>query len=281
MMSFKSLHAAALFAITLATSPIAWAHCDQTGLKNRLILELEPTNIVVREDLSYADIQKESKLPIPTGMPQDSFIGGFTRTQISSRVKIETQSVPKNGKVCVGATLHLFIAEPTATVFLPKDEPKNSCRYQITYRHEMQHVAIFQRGLRQVLMQEGAALRARVAETLPTLHADEATAKTYYETMAKALTVRIERALNKINDAQKSLDTPDNYRLESERVALCESRRMPKAESVSSIVDHLPQHPTDPRPLPDPILRGKRAEEYAREVERIRQERLRLTGNAP
>lgn len=264
----------------LIIAPQTWAECHNSGLKNSLTLELEPTKIELRHDLTYAQIQKESKIPIPQGMPKDSFVGGFTRTSTASKIQLDVQSKPIKGGICAAANVHLTIAEPTATVFMPKDEPKNSCTYQITHRHEMQHVAIFQRGLRRVLQMEGATLKRIFAETLPMKHANEAAARRYYQKVMEALNQRLERALILENEAQKMLDTPDNYRLEAQRIALCEARRRPHAEAVSPIVEHLPQHPTDPAPLPDPILRGKRAEDWQKQQAAIRSERQKMLGNA-
>lgn len=268
-----------VFAGFMIMAPTTWAACQNSGLKNQLTLELEPTKILLRHDLTYAEIQKESNIPIPQGMPKDSFVGGFTRTSTASKIKLDLHSKPTQGGICTAASVHLTISEPTATVFMPKDEPKNSCTYQVTHRHEMQHVAIFQRGLRRVMQTEGMKLKRIFAETLPMKHANEAAAQAYYQKVMEALNQRLERALVLENEAQKMLDTPENYRLEAQRVALCEARRRPPAEAVSAIVENLPQHPTNPEPLPDPILRGKRAEDWQKQQAAIRAERLKMQGN--
>ena len=56
-------------------SHTAWAvSCDNSGLKNRLLLQLEPTVIEVNHSLDYAGIQQESGIKPLQGMP-NAFVG--------------------------------------------------------------------------------------------------------------------------------------------------------------------------------------------------------------
>ena len=207
-------------------SHTAWAvSCDNSGLKNRLLLQLEPTVIEVNHSLDYAGIQQESGIKPLQGMP-NAFVGGFTKTSVSTSFDMNFHAKPTaDGRLCVAGTVKLTFSQPKAVVYMPKDAPANSCLYQVTYTHEMQHVAIFQRGLRRVLQTEGQALRHEIEHLPVGVYANEDAAKKVLTARLEIWQKRMQTAIASIERDQGQIDTVENYRREGEKVGRCQQRR--------------------------------------------------------
>lgn len=225
--SLALIHFVAILGLTFGGAASAWgAVCDGSGLKNRLTITEEAMTIEFRNDLDYPAIQQESGLKPPAGMPAGSFVGGFTRTQVATQFKLESRSSPlRDGRMCFGVHAELRILQPKAIVFLPSSEPRDGCRYQITYAHEMQHVSIFQRGIRHSVRGEGLLMQQAFASSPAMVFNNQADAEVYFKKMMDVMQRRFQRSLDQSKIAQARIDTVENYLHEGEKVMACEMRR--------------------------------------------------------
>lgn len=206
--------------LTLLFYGLVYAECP--GLKNRVRIVLQPTGIKVDDSLTYDQIAEKAK---GASVPFHSMVAGVTLTSVSIKPDLKVLNQPYGSKQCVSADIILRFFEPKAIVYLPSNEEKGSCIYQVAYTHEMKHVAVFQRGLRVALQNEGLKIKRDLeAESVGAYENVEA-GKQYFVKVVENHVKSLELAINQISLAQAELDSPENYALESERVNICKQRR--------------------------------------------------------
>jgi hypothetical protein len=190
---------------------------------------LEPTQIrVVTEPVSYTVNQAHSFAQLTVRgaalVDHGQSILGLTEASLRTQVQVNARGLRTRwtGRYCMRPDVTVQITFNPMTVYVGADEPRESCRYRITWDHEMRHVAVYQRFLPDIAARIERQLSDHFANRVYFFaNGDEAQVHVD-KLVAEFLSPLVQSGVAEVRDLQRAVDRPQEYaRLDSLR-ARCE-----------------------------------------------------------
>jgi hypothetical protein len=179
-------------------------------------MQLGPTEVRV----SVAPVSYKTDFTLPTSrLTQMAATGtgrlvhGLTRTNMRSLVTVASNGItnPVTGAQCLRPVVDVRLAFEPMTVFITADQPQGSCQFDVTMRHELQHVNVYQTFLDTAARDVEKYLRDHFGNRIYYFDSAEQAQKQMNDETSKRVGPFVEEEMNHVRDLQAPLDTPDEY----------------------------------------------------------------------
>lgn len=193
------------------------AACERRLPPGRVQVRTDPVEPVVESRLSYAELTRLA------GREGDGrWVLGLTRPalQVEAQWGFSSLSDPLSGLTCLRPSLTMTLRYRPVQVYVASEFIDDSCAYDFVFRHEMRHVDVHVRRLREVALQLQAELQDRLAGVVHVGRRDDLQARLQSEVTGRWLP-RAERDLQDVRREHQIIDSPEEY----ERAqTVCEGR---------------------------------------------------------
>jgi len=203
-----ALHVMALVVIFNAAPAWATDECDRLPLPSVAVKRLdEPVSL----DTTYG-YKSLKVLGAALARPENQVLG---LTLATSRVNFEIKTssyVDHTGRwECSSPQITVIYGFSPMTVYVAKEFPKGSCPYNEVYQHELRHVKTYQDHLVSIEKDLADTLRQRFA-TGSVWRAPKGQTRLLLEKeMNERWLPFIKREIERVESAQKLIDTPEEY----------------------------------------------------------------------
>ena len=190
---------------------------------------LEPTRIsVVTEPVSYSVNHAHSFAQLTTRgavlVDHGQSVLGLTEASLRTQVQVNARGLRTrwSGRYCMRPDVAVRITFNPMTVFVGTDEPVDSCRYRITWDHEMRHVAVYQSFLPTIATRIERQLTEYFGNRVFFFATGDEAQAHVDKLVAGFLSPLVQSGVAEVRDLQRTVDQPHEYaRLDSLR-ARCE-----------------------------------------------------------
>ena len=118
---------------------------------------------------------------------------------------------PLTGLHCLRPIVDVRLAFEPMTVFITKEQAQGSCQFDVTMRHEMQHVMVYSTFLDSAASDVERYLREHFGNRIYYFESAEAAQKEMNEETSKRIGPFVEEEMNRVRSLQAPLDTPEEY----------------------------------------------------------------------
>jgi hypothetical protein len=178
--------------------------------------ELRPTQVrVSTTPVNYTTdyTVSSSELTVMASQTSGRTVHGLTRTNMRSLVTVGSNGVtnPITGSHCLRPIVDVRLAFEPMTVFIASDQREGSCAFDVTMRHELQHVSVYRDFLDSVAVDVERHLKNHFGNRIYYFKSpDEAQQKMGEET-TQTIGPFVEGTMNRVRELQAPLDTPEEY----------------------------------------------------------------------
>jgi hypothetical protein len=178
--------------------------------------ELQPTEVhvttapvVLDTNLSMSTAQLTDMAATGTG----HLVHGLTRTNMRSLVTVASSGItnPLTRKHCLRPIVDVRLAFEPMTVFITSDQPQGTCQFDVTMRHEMQHVAVYQRFLDTAAVDVETYLRDHFGNRIYYFANSKEAQRRMSDETSQKIGPFVEEEMNRVRGLQAPLDTPEEY----------------------------------------------------------------------
>jgi len=193
------------------------AACERRLPPGRVQVRTDPVDPVVESRLSYAEL---TRLAGREG--EGRWVLGLTRPalQVEAQWGFSALSDPASGLSCLRPSLTMTLRYRPVQVYVAREFIDDSCAYDFVLRHEMRHVDVHVRRLREVALQLQAELQDRLAGVVHVGRRDELQGRLQAEVTGRWLP-RAERDLQDVRREHQMIDSPEEY---GRALDVCEGR---------------------------------------------------------
>ena len=179
-------------------------------------MQLRPTEVRV----SVAPVSYKTDYTLPTSRLTEMaatgtgrLVHGLTRTNMRSLVTVGSNGItnPVTGAHCLRPIVDVRLAFEPMTVFITRDQPQGSCQFDVTMRHELQHVTVYQTFLDTAARDVEKYLRDHFGNRVYYFDSAEQAQQQMSDETSKRIGPFVEEEMNRVRDLQAPLDTPDEY----------------------------------------------------------------------
>jgi hypothetical protein len=179
-------------------------------------MKLKPTEVHV----TTAPMTYKTDFSLPTSRLTEMaatgtgrLVHGLTRTNMRSLVTVGSNGItnPVTGSHCLRPVVDVRLAFEPTTVFITSDQPPGSCQFNVTMRHELQHVMIYQTFLDTAARDVEKYLRDHFGNRIYYFDSAEDAQKQMSDETSKRIGPFVEEEMNRVREKQAPLDTPEEY----------------------------------------------------------------------
>jgi hypothetical protein len=203
-----------------SSEPEAGPVCPQDPSFNRaglvqVMSDSPPAEL--RRDLDLSALARESAGTAGSGRLQ-----GLTEVEHELKERTLVSLKPSRGRACVWLeTIVIDMRPASVKIFVPKEYPEGSCEYMAVLSHEREHERVHRERLEAAGLEVKAALegaRWLPAKGNPMETADQDSAKAALDDkLRRVVHPMYEKFKADLNAAQMALDSPELYRLVTDR----------------------------------------------------------------
>lgn len=178
--------------------------------------KLKPTEVRVtsapveyQTDYSVSSAALTQMAPGETGR----IVHGLTRTNMKSLVSIGTNGVTNQvtRKHCLRPVIDITLAFDPMTVFISSDQTQGSCQFDVTMRHELQHVAVYREFLDTAAVDIERQLREYFGNRIFYFDSEDDAQARMKEETSERVGPFVEQSMNRVLEKQAPLDTREEY----------------------------------------------------------------------
>jgi hypothetical protein len=178
--------------------------------------QLRPTTVRVSTtpvsfstDLSASTLQLTEMAAPASGR----MVHGLTRTNMRSVVTVGSNGItnPVTGAHCLRPIVDVRLGFEPMTVFITRDQPEGSCQFDVTMRHELEHVGVYRAFLDSAAADVEKFLRAHFGNQIYYFESADDAQRRMNEETSQRIGPFVEESMNRVRALQAPLDTPDEY----------------------------------------------------------------------
>jgi hypothetical protein len=179
-------------------------------------MRLRPTEVrVLTTPVTYDTnfTLSTSQLTAMAATGSGRLVHGLTRTNMRSLVTVGSNGItnPLTGNHCLRPIVDVRLAFEPMTVFITSDQRQGSCEFDITMRHELQHVSVYTTFLDSAATEVERYLKKHFEDRIYYFgSAEDAQTQMSRET-SQRIGPFVEEAMNRVSQLQAPLDTPEEY----------------------------------------------------------------------
>jgi hypothetical protein len=177
---------------------------------------LQPTQVrvttspvVVDTNLSLSTVGLTKMAAAGTGR----LVHGLTRTNMRSLVTVGSNGItnPLTGLHCLRPIVEVRLAFEPMTVFITNEQAPGSCQFDVTMRHEMEHVMVYSTFLDSAASDVERYLRDHFGNRIYYFESADAAQRQMNDETSQRIGPFVEEEMNRVRGLQAPLDTPDEY----------------------------------------------------------------------
>lgn len=177
---------------------------------------LQPTEVHV----TTAPVDYKTDFSLPTSRltamaatGSGRVVHGLTRTNMRSLVTVGSSGItnPLTGRHCLRPIVDVKLAFEPMTVFITSDQARGSCEFDVTMKHELQHVEVYREFLDTAARDVEKYLRGHFANRIYYFDSAEEAQKRMSDETSQRIGPFVEEEMNRVRDMQAPLDTPEEY----------------------------------------------------------------------
>ena len=167
------------------------------------------TPVTYKTDLGLSTARLTGMAATGTGR----LVHGLTRTNMRSLVTVGSNGItnPITGTHCLRPIVDVRLAFEPTTIFITSDQRKGSCEFDVTMKHELQHVAVYNTFLDTAGAEVAAYLKDHFRNRIYYFASAEDAQQQMSDETSKRIGPFVEEAMNHVRDLQAPLDTPEEY----------------------------------------------------------------------
>ena len=167
--------------------------------------------------------QSAAQLSARGAASSNRLVLGITSAQMKSTVVAAGNAItsPVSRRYCVRPQVEVTLAVSPLTVAIAREQAAGGCEHGLTLAHEMKHVLVYERFLREVAASIEAELTARVGEQIRHFANRAEGERELPELVERTVKPLIEAGMREVERRQAAIDTPDEYARLDERQARC------------------------------------------------------------
>jgi hypothetical protein len=178
--------------------------------------QLQPTTVhVTTEPVTYkTDLSMPtSRLTAMAATGSGRLVHGLTRTNMRSEVTVGSNGMtnPLTGRHCLRPIVDVRLAFEPMTVFITADQPEGTCEFNVTMKHELQHVEVYRTFLDSAARDVEKYLKDHFKNRIYYFESAEEAQRKMSEETSKQVGPFVEEEMNLVRDRQAPLDTPEEY----------------------------------------------------------------------
>lgn len=216
MKSGKSRAARATVIAAAIVLAATLAACGDGPMSSICEFELRPTKVRVSTtpvtfgtDLTMSS----SELTTMAATTNGRTVHGLTRTNMRSLVTVGSNGVtnPITGSHCLRPIVDVKLAFEPMTVFITSDQREGTCAFDVTMRHELQHVGVYRDFLDSVAIDVERHLKNHFGNRIYYFKSAEEAQQKMGDETSQTIGPFVEENMNRVRDLQAPLDTPEEY----------------------------------------------------------------------
>ncbi len=177
---------------------------------------LGPTEVRVRT----TPVEYKTDFTLPTSRLTEMaatgsgrLVHGLTRTNMRSLVTVGSSGItnPLTHRHCLRPIVDVQLAFEPMTVFITADQAQGSCQFDVTMKHELQHVEVYREFLDTAARDVEKYLRDHFANRIYYYDSPEDAQRQMSDETSKRIGPFVEDEMNRVREMQAPLDTPDEY----------------------------------------------------------------------
>ena len=177
---------------------------------------LQPTAVHVRTtpvDYTTDFTLPTSKLTAMAATGSGRLVHGLTRTNMRSLVTVGSSGItnPLTGRHCLRPIVDVQLAFEPMTVFITADQRQGSCQFDVTMKHELEHVEVYRTFLDTAARDVEKYLEGHFGNRIYYFDNAEEAQKRMSDETSKRIGPFVEEEMNRVRERQAPLDTPDEY----------------------------------------------------------------------
>lgn len=179
-------------------------------------MKLQPTAVrVTTTPVTYStDLTASSMTLTEMAAPTvGRTVHGLTRTNMRSLVTVGSNGItnPLTGTHCLRPIVDVRLAFEPMTVFIASDQPQGTCEFDVTLRHELQHVGVYRAFLDTAAAEVEGYLQKHFGNRIYYFDSADDAQRQMSEETSQRIGPFVEESMNRVRDLQAPLDTPDEY----------------------------------------------------------------------
>jgi hypothetical protein len=177
---------------------------------------LQPTEVRV----TTTPVEFTTDLSVPTSRLTEMastgsgrLVHGLTRTNMRSLVTVGSSGItnPLTGRHCLRPIVDVRLAFEPMTVFITADQQPGSCQFDVTMKHELQHVEVYRTFLDTAARDVEKYLAGHFGNRIYYFDSADDAQKQMSDETSKRIGPFVEEEMNRVRELQAPLDTPDEY----------------------------------------------------------------------
>jgi hypothetical protein len=140
-------------------------------------------------------------------------VHGLTRTNMRSLVTVGSNGItnPLTGRHCLRPIVDVELAFEPMTVFITSDQRQGTCQFNVTMKHELEHVSVYKTFLDTAASDVEQYLKRHFANRIYYFESAEEAQRVMSDETSRRIGPFVEEEMNLVRDRQAPLDTPEEY----------------------------------------------------------------------
>jgi hypothetical protein len=166
--------------------------------------------VTYKTDLSMPTARLTEMAATGTGR----LVHGLTRTNMRSVVTVGSNGItnPLTGRHCLRPIVDVRLAFEPTTVFITADQREGTCQFNVTMKHELEHVAVYQAFLYSAARDVEEYLKKHFENRIYYFESAEEAQRQMSDETSQKIGPFVEEEMNRVREQQAPLDTPEEYR---------------------------------------------------------------------
>ena len=194
--------------------------CEFRLAPTRVSVATEPVQYVVDHTLGFAALTQKSVALVSHGRS----VLGLTEANLRTQVQVNARGLSSRftGRYCMRPEVAVTITFNPMKVYMGADEPAGSCRYRITWEHEMRHVAVYQEFLPTIANRIERQLTEHFGNTVYYFKDGNDAQSEVDRIVTKFVSPLVRAGVEEVRALQRQVDQPAEYARLDELRGRCE-----------------------------------------------------------
>lgn len=183
--------------------------CESRLPNSSVTVNVEPLSYTVDRRLSFAELTARGAALAGEGR----FVLGLTEANLRREVRLLAPGVGSRakGRYCMRPQVTVEVTFNPAKVFMGADEPEGTCRYRLTWDHELRHIAVYQEFLGAFAARIREALASQIGTQIYYFKSPEEAQEHVDRMVTDVLSPLVQAGMEEVRALQRQVDSPEEY----------------------------------------------------------------------
>ena len=185
------------------------AVCEARLPPTRITVQTDPVSYGVDHSLSFLQLTQKGSALVSHGTQ----VLGLTEANLRTTVTVTARGLGSrvSGRYCMRPEVSVKLTFNPMKVYMGSNEPEGSCGYNITWDHELRHVAAYQAFLPEFATRVERELIEHFGNTIYKFDSDGEAQRHVDELVGKFLSPMVQNGMQEVRILQRRVDSPLEY----------------------------------------------------------------------